>query len=350
LPSNNKYGKLPGTLFEISLNDVQLPRKELVDPSLPYYTSPVPLIRKFLDLPEMNELDGRLGHVLLYIPNFKAQLAGLLLKRQRLEIRMKSTIPWDSLVLKINYSNDSNNESETVIPKKDREIINLKFLPTALNVLLLTQQGEQIDYQEESPYHARGINSVLPKAAAAQTPQFVFGSTPLDDIAEIPRMKIPMSIKSRNGERRGKKISIIHGHSKGPKEAVARFLENLGLEPIVLHEKPNKGRTIIEKFEEHAKNVGFAIALLTGDDVGKSKKERKQRSRPRQNVIFEFGFFIGKLGRKRVCGLKDKDVEVPSDYDGILYVPLDENEHWKTLLARELMSAGYRLKAHKLLG
>jgi predicted nucleotide-binding protein len=88
---------------------------------------------------------------------------------------------------------------------------------------------------------------------------------------------------------------------------------------------------------------------LTGDDLGKGVKEKKHRPRPRQNVIFEFGFFIGKLGRTRVCGLKEGDVEVPSDYDGVLYIRLDEEDHWRTLLARELRSAGYHLRTNKLL-
>jgi predicted nucleotide-binding protein len=251
-------------------------------------------------------------------------------------------VPWNSLVLKINYSDEINHESETMIPRGEKEAVDLKFVPTTLNVLLLAQNGEQLDYREESPYHTRGGSSILKKFPSPQVHQFSLDT-------QTPWAKLPVKARARNEGKKSRKVFVIHGHSKGPKEAVARFLENLGLQPIVLHEKPNKGRTIIEKFEQNAKDVGFAIALLTGDDVGKAKKDRKQKSRPRQNVVFEFGFFIGKLGRKHVCGLRDKDVEVPSDYDGILYIPLDEEDHWKRLLARELRSAGYRLKADTLL-
>src|ERR1035438_6975181 len=64
-----------------------------------------------------------------------------------------------------------------------------------------------------------------------------------------------------------KKVFVVHGHDDEAKEKVARFLERLKLEPIILHEQPNEGRTVIEKFEVFA-DVGFAVVLLTPDDVG----------------------------------------------------------------------------------
>ena len=98
-------------------------------------------------------------------------------------------------------------------------------------------------------------------------------------------------------------VFVIHGHDESARESVARFLEKLELEPIILHEQPNKGRTIIEKFEDYA-DVRFAVVLLTPDDVGAVKDRADDlRPRARQNVVFEFGFFIGKLGRERVCAL-----------------------------------------------
>ena len=146
---------------------------------------------------------------------------------------------------------------------------------------------------------------------------------------------------------RSDKVFVIHGHDEGAREAVARFLENLKLEPIILHEQSNRGRTIIEKFEEHA-DVGFAVALLTPDDVGALKgNESNLNPRARQNVIFEFGYFIGKLGRERVCALVKGDVEKPSDYGGVLYIPLDDSGGWKTGLIRELNHAGFEVDANK---
>ena len=121
------------------------------------------------------------------------------------------------------------------------------------------------------------------------------------------------------------------------------------LEPVILHEQPNKGRTIIDKFEEYA-DVRFAVVLLTPDDVGAVKdREADLLPRARQNVVFEFGYFIGRLGRERVCALAKGDIETPSDSDGILYVPLDDNDGWKMRLLRELKAAGFDVDANQLL-
>ncbi len=148
---------------------------------------------------------------------------------------------------------------------------------------------------------------------------------------------------------RSNEVFIIHGHDSGAKETMARFLTQLGLEPIILHEQPNKGRTIIEKFEDHA-NVSFAVALLTPDDVGASVKEKNSlKERARQNVIFEFGYFIGKLGRENVVGFVKDNLEVPSDYAGVLYIPFDDVGKWKFELVKELKSAGYDVDANKAL-
>ena len=142
-------------------------------------------------------------------------------------------------------------------------------------------------------------------------------------------------------------IFIVHGRDEGAKETVARFLETLDLKPLILHEQANLGRTIIEKFEQHAE-VGFVVALLTPDDVGAGKGEESTLNpRARQNVIFEFGYFIGKLSRKRVCALVKGNVEKPSDYDGVLYISLDDSGGWKMKLFKELRSAGFDIDANK---
>jgi len=149
------------------------------------------------------------------------------------------------------------------------------------------------------------------------------------------------SIKNQQG-----KIFIIHGHDNGTKETVARFITKLGLKPIILHELPNEGRTIIEKFENSA-DVSYAIALLTPDDVGNEKINPKNaKPRARQNVIFEFGYFIGKLGRKNVCAITKDEVEIPSDYTGVLYIPLDSLGAWKTKLIKEFKAVGIDIDAN----
>ncbi len=101
-----------------------------------------------------------------------------------------------------------------------------------------------------------------------------------------------------------KKVFVIHGRDEGTRAMVAGFLKQLEIEPVILSEQSSQGRTIIEKFEKHA-NVGFAVALLTPDDTGSLKGARgKSNPRARQNVIFELGFFIGRLGRERVGGVQ----------------------------------------------
>lgn len=144
------------------------------------------------------------------------------------------------------------------------------------------------------------------------------------------------------------RVFVVHGRDDGTRESVARFLERLELKPIILQEQPNEGRTIIEKFEEYAQ-VGFAVVLCTPDDVGALESEQDTpKPRPRQNVVFEWGFFLGKIGRNRVCALFKEGVEIPSDYAGVVYIPLDDIGHWQMLLAVELQAAGLPVDLNSL--
>ena len=143
-------------------------------------------------------------------------------------------------------------------------------------------------------------------------------------------------------------VFIVHGRDDGAKETVARFLRQLELEPIILHEQPNQGRTIIEKFEDYAQ-VGFAFVLLTPDDECVSQENGGEtRFRARQNVIFELGYFIGKLGRSKTCALFKGDLDIPSDYDGVLYIEMDDDGAWKQHLVREMKSAGIEIDANRM--
>ncbi|WFR98469.1 nucleotide-binding protein (plasmid) [Rhizobium tumorigenes] len=135
------------------------------------------------------------------------------------------------------------------------------------------------------------------------------------------------------------KVFIVHGHDEGALQSLARFLEKLKLEVTILKEQPNQGRTIIEKYEACAEDIGFAVVLLTPDDVGSAAIASNQGQRARQNVIFELGYFAGKLGRGRVCLLRKGDVEIPSDLFGIVYIDMDPAEGWKTALVKELKAA-----------
>ena len=142
-------------------------------------------------------------------------------------------------------------------------------------------------------------------------------------------------------------IFIVHGQDTAAKEEVARFIERLGLRAIILHEQTNKGRTIIEKFEQHSQ-VGFAVVLLTPDDVGHANLESATPNpRARQNVVFELGFFIGTLGRSRVCALLRGNIEIPTDISGVLYTPMDSAGAWRLQLAREIKAVGIDLDLNR---
>lgn len=143
------------------------------------------------------------------------------------------------------------------------------------------------------------------------------------------------------------KVFIVHGHDEAALQSVARFVEKLELEAIVLREQPNQGRTTIEKFEHCASEVGFAVVLLTPDDVAGTKSGPEQSERARQNVIFELGYFVGTLGRGRACLLRKGNVEIPSDLLGVVYIDLDEKEGWKLNLVKELKAAKLNLTADR---
>jgi predicted nucleotide-binding protein len=141
-----------------------------------------------------------------------------------------------------------------------------------------------------------------------------------------------------------KNIFIVHGHDEESKLTLSNLLYDLGLKPLVLHDMPNQGRTIIEKFERNAGLAKYAFILLTPDDIG-GKNAQNLNSRARQNVIFELGFFIGALGRDRVCCIYRKGVELPSDIDGLVYLPYAQSVRECDMgIMRELKDAGYSIK------
>lgn len=145
-----------------------------------------------------------------------------------------------------------------------------------------------------------------------------------------------------------RRVFVVHGHDTEAKESVARCLEKLDLEAVILHEQPNQGRTIIEKFEDYA-DVGFAVVLLTPDDAGAPRDGIDNlRPRARQNVILELGFFLGRLGRQRVCALHKGDMEIPSDFARVLWVPMDPGGAWRLALTVELKAAGLEVDLNRL--
>ena len=143
------------------------------------------------------------------------------------------------------------------------------------------------------------------------------------------------------------KVFVVHGHDDAVREAVARFIAKLDLIPVVLHEQASQGRTVVEKLEHHG-DVAYAIVLLTPDDVG-GTTPRTLQPRARQNVVLELGYFLGRLGRDRVCALHRGELDLPSDYMGVIYIPFDGAGGWRLQLAKELKAAGFGVDMNKAL-
>ena len=155
-------------------------------------------------------------------------------------------------------------------------------------------------------------------------------------------------LSSMNIVKNNKKVFIVHGHDNEAKQELARVLEKSDFEAIILHEQPNSGKTIIEKIERYT-DVGYAIVLYTECDKGRDKNVpiEQEKSRARQNVVFEHGYLIAKLGRDHVCALVKGDVETPGDISGVVYVPMDENGAWKIQLAKDMQDVGLPVDMNK---
>lgn len=231
---------------------------------------------------------------------------------------------------------------------------NVQFVVSALIItkedvdsIRITQTDDpQSTYanKHDSLMSARGIadmatdRRILPiQQGTDYTSELLFAAQPAADAAE---RKAPLD----------RRIFIVHGHDEEMKQTVARALEGLRFQPIMLHEQPGAGRTIIEKFEAHA-NVGFAVVLLAPDDALFEARaiDAKPVQRARQNVVLELGFFLGKLGRSRVAVIfrNSPHFQLPSDYAGVEYLHFEDGA-WRLPFVRELRAAGYEVDANRL--
>jgi predicted nucleotide-binding protein len=168
-----------------------------------------------------------------------------------------------------------------------------------------------------------------------------------EDLAEAESAEQATPNASATATTPSRKVVIVHGRDNDAKNEVARFLSKIGLQEIILHERPNIGRHLLTKFQEESEGASYAVVLITPDDEGGLPGEAPHK-RARQNVVFELGFLIGKLGSGRVAALVKGDVEKPSDFDGVGYIPLDPTGGWKGLLARELKAARIPFEADKV--
>jgi predicted nucleotide-binding protein len=155
---------------------------------------------------------------------------------------------------------------------------------------------------------------------------------------------------SDNKATKSNKVFVVHGRDEISKTSLEVFLREVGLDPVVLHRQADEGMTIIEKFEKHS-NVGYAFILLTPDEISYLASEenfidsdRNKEYRARPNVIFEFGYFIGKLGRSRVCCLHTGNTSLPSDVNGMIYKRFEKNiEEIAYSIIKDLKASGYTI-------
>lgn len=179
------------------------------------------------------------------------------------------------------------------------------------------------------------------------------GFTPLLDALEFGDLNPKENASASNDgirqsvvARNKRKVFIVHGHDNEVKQEVGRFIESLGLQTIILHEQASSGMTIIEKIERYSNDADFALVLYTPCDRGRGAHETKipARNRARQNVVFEHGYLMAKLGRENVCALVKGEIETPNDISGVVYVGFDAQGAWKTNVVQELKACGYEIK------
>ncbi len=195
-------------------------------------------------------------------------------------------------------------------------------------------QEEILDFRKDVKSNIRKIKSIIEKL----------------ELFSLSETIEQQKLNENNAEQKidKKKVFIVHGHDDSAKYEVARFLEKLDLEPIILHEQASESKTIIEKIEAYS-DVGFGVVIYTPCDTGAKNTEKPElKGRARQNVVFEHGFLIGKLDRKNVCPLVKGDVELPNDISGVVYISKD-SDGWKVSLAKELKAAGYEIDMNKII-
>jgi len=245
--------------------------------------------------------------------------------------------------------------SKEIIKLIDKQVLRLQNMTTALEQRVPKWRDETIKLLSE---HISNDELELFQSIDASTYEEdrkafleILNELKSELVEDPEEILIPDPLPKKNQKTGNpKKVFIVHGHDALARTEVARTIEKVGLEAIVLHEQPNEGKTIIEKFERDASQVGFAIALLTPDDVGHPiNKPKEAKPRARQNVILELGYFSGILGRDKVLVLYKGDVEIPSDYLGVVYVPIDKSGAWKFNMAKELKQAGMKVDLNKLI-
>jgi hypothetical protein len=278
------------------------------------------------------------------------------------EYNMDVSLDMDSAItftLKEKYFRDDMSE---LLGKLESLLEHLKVIPEMTAEEIIEQKLVEESMKKEQPKEIESIQAQLREALTSELkpPKELPKEEPLIEKLpqeeplkeapprkEQPREEPPPPLVLNQSHLPGGNVLLIHGRDEATKESLLDFFEMLGLHPLVLHEQPDGGKSIIEKFGE-SPNIHFAIILITPDDIAAPRHKPKERqARASQNVIFELGYFVGKLGRGRVCALYKEGVEIPSDYSGTVYLPMDSRGGWRLLLAKEMKQAGMEIDLNK---
>lgn len=197
-----------------------------------------------------------------------------------------------------------------------------------------------VQFAIQNPSSVTAENSLLSAYLVRRASAAGLGAeeeTPLPRAQEVAP-SANLASDTQSADRSPNRVFVVHGQNETARTAVVSFLESIGLVGIVLHDQPNMGRHLLTKFIQEAELVTFAVVLMTDDDVG-SLKRGKLAPRARQNVILELGYFLAHLGQAKVCALITPGLETPSDFDGIVYIRMDNEQRWQEELKRELLAA-----------
>jgi putative nucleotide-binding protein containing TIR-like domain len=250
------------------------------------------------------------------------------------QIKRKSVGPPYELY-DLNISDLSATKEDIIIPYLNKEefIFNGYCLDRGeVECIVIKESDCSLDIDPEDPFE-RGFEDIK------DISNLIFGECRrlLHNTSNTPQAPMDKS-----------KVFIVHGHDDAAKSEAARFVESLGFKAIILHEQASLGDTIIEKIEKNS-NVGFAIVLYTPCDWGASQEEKDHLNlRARQNVVFEHGYLMAKIGRKNVCPLVKGDIETPNDISGVVYIKMDEGDGWKLAVAKEMKKSGYDVDLNKI--
>ena len=278
------------------------------------------------------------------------------------EYNMDVSLDMDSAItftLKEKYFRDDMSE---LLGKLESLLEHLKVIPEMTAEEMVEQKLAEESAKEEQAKQVQSIEAQLREALTSELkpPKELPKEEPLiekppqeEPLIEAPprreesREEPPPTALLDQSHLPGGNVLLIHGRDEAAKESLLEFLDKLELHPLVLHEQPDGGKSIIEKFGEST-NIHFAIILITPDDIAAPRHKPKERqTRVSQNVIFELGYFVGKLGRGRVYALYKEGVEIPSDTSDTMYIPMDPRGGWRLLIAKEMKQAGMEIDLNK---